>query len=79
MKNPSSLNDLLAFALGAGIDLSHINDLACRFKSPATTYMFVSGRKISQTAGSLRGIAAYYFIAFDLIHDRGLRHRRSED
>jgi hypothetical protein len=38
IKNPSNLNGLLGFCFGAGIDTNSVNDLACRFKSPATTH-----------------------------------------
>jgi hypothetical protein len=54
MKNPSNLKGLLGFCFGDGIEPNNINDLACRFKSPATTHAIVSAREISQTAGSFR-------------------------
>jgi hypothetical protein len=45
IKNPSNLNGLLGFCFGAGIDTNNVNDLACRFKSPATTYTANQGEK----------------------------------
>jgi len=49
----SNLKGLLGFHFGAGINRNNINNLACRFKSPANTH---AGREISQTVGSF---AAY--------------------
>jgi hypothetical protein len=55
-KNPSNLKRLLGFHFAAGIDRNNINNLACRFKSPRNHTHIASGREISQTIGSFRGV-----------------------
>jgi hypothetical protein len=56
IKNPCNLKGLQGFRFGSGIHRNNINNLACRFKPPATTHAIVSGREISQTVGSFPGI-----------------------